>query len=154
MEKINTDGLKWLIDNFPNVRKLDINWTFERYDYPKETRQYIMDNWVRESDENGGTYVEPTYYKKNRKESEEQNEKDASTVEQSNTLSKPDVTLEVDDGKKYAQNYPFRKGMDEDNKKALDIMASKGMNEAIKHMFTEQETGKTRSYGQMRMMYG
>ena len=44
--------------------------------------------------------------------------------------------------------------MDENNKQALDVMKNKGMNAAVKHMFTEQKTGRQLSYGEMRMLYG
>ena len=44
--------------------------------------------------------------------------------------------------------------MDELNKKALDVMATGGMDAAVKHMFTDQETGRQLSYGEMRMRYG
>ena len=44
--------------------------------------------------------------------------------------------------------------MDDVNKKGLDVMATEGMEAAVKHMFTDQETGRTLSYGEMRMRYG
>ena len=57
------DPQQWLLDRFPNCRALDENWTFERYDYPENVRQWIRDNWVKVSDNNGGTYHEPTYHR-------------------------------------------------------------------------------------------
>ena len=57
------DGLLWLKKHWPNVRKLDHDWTMERYDYPSFVRQYIRDNWVKVSDKNGGTYAEPSWLK-------------------------------------------------------------------------------------------
>ena len=55
-------GAKWLRERSPNVRILDRNWTMERYDYPDYVRQYIKDNWVEVSSNNGGTYAEPTWW--------------------------------------------------------------------------------------------
>ena len=49
---------------------------------------------------------------------------------------------------------PFGEGMDDANKKALDVMATEGMDSAIKHMFTDQKTGRQLSYGEMRSRYG
>ena len=40
------------------------------------------------------------------------------------------------------------------NKDAINIMASQGAEAAIKHMFTDQDTGRQLSYGEMRMRYG
>ena len=44
--------------------------------------------------------------------------------------------------------------MDENNKKALDVMAKDGADAAVKHMFTDQETGRQLSYAEMRERYG
>jgi len=46
------------------------------------------------------------------------------------------------------------KNMDKDNKKALNVMKTEGMDAAVKHMFTDQETGRQLSYSEMRMRYG
>ena len=43
--------------------------------------------------------------------------------------------------------------MDEPNAKALEIMKTEGGEASVKHMFT-REDGSTRSYSEMRMMYG
>ena len=57
--------------------------------------------------------------------------------------------------KKFVKSYNgLSAGMDETNKKALDVMKNKGMDEAIKHMFTDQVSGRQLSYGEMRMRYG
>lgn len=52
----------WLNRKLPNVKALDVNWTMERYDFTEEARQYIFDNWIKVSDDNGGYYQEPSYY--------------------------------------------------------------------------------------------
>ena len=43
--------------------------------------------------------------------------------------------------------------MDDNNKKATDIMASQGMEKAVKHMFLHQETGEPMDYATMRYFY-
>tara|TARA_A100001388_G_scaffold209382_1_gene159862 strand:+ start:57 stop:296 length:240 start_codon:yes stop_codon:yes gene_type:complete len=44
--------------------------------------------------------------------------------------------------------------MDDHNKKAVDVMKTKGMSAAIEHMFTDQDTGRQLTYGEMRARYG
>jgi hypothetical protein len=43
--------------------------------------------------------------------------------------------------------------MDEHNKKAVSVLNNEGMDKAVQHMFT-REDGSTRSYAEMRMLYG
>ena len=52
------------------------------------------------------------------------------------------------------EKYIFEDLMDDANKKAMNVFATKGMDAAIKHMFTDQETGRQLSYGEMRARYG
>ena len=40
------------------------------------------------------------------------------------------------------------------NKKAINILQSKGEKEFIKHVFTDQKIGKILSYSDMRALYG
>lgn len=56
--------------------------------------------------------------------------------------------------KKFAKTWDkaFGKNMDEDNKKALNVMKTEGMDAAVKHMFTA--SGRQLSYAEMRMRYG
>ena len=56
------NGPLWLKKHCPNVRMLDHDWTMERYDYPSFVRQYIKDNWLKVSGDNGGTYAEPAWF--------------------------------------------------------------------------------------------
>jgi hypothetical protein len=49
---------------------------------------------------------------------------------------------------------PIYQKMDSTNKKAVDVWGKEGQSAAIKHMFTDRETGSTRSYAEMRSMYG
>ena len=44
--------------------------------------------------------------------------------------------------------------MDDYNKKAADVMKTQGLDAAIQHMFTDQETGRQLTYGEMRARYG
>ena len=62
-----------------------------------------------------------------------------------------------DDGKSFATAYKdagFDAGMDDANKKGIDIMEKDGMEAAVKYMFTDQDSGRQLSYGEMRMRYG
>ena len=115
---------KWLQENWPNVNALDHDWTMERYNYPQYVRDGIAENWVKVNDENDGTWYEPNYHK------------------------------EMGAGAPRGGASGLSEGMDDTNKKALDVMQNEGMNAAIKHMFTDQESGRQLSYGEMRMRYG
>ena len=44
--------------------------------------------------------------------------------------------------------------MDNNNKKAADIMANKGINASVEYMFTNPNTGQKWDYAAMRAMYG
>jgi hypothetical protein len=44
--------------------------------------------------------------------------------------------------------------MDSNNKKAMDVWASKGIDAAVEHMFKHPETGKPMDYATMRYYYG
>ena len=45
-------------------------------------------------------------------------------------------------------------GMDEANKKALNVLNNESQEEFMKHVFTDQETGRKLSYAEMRSRYG
>ncbi len=49
-------AINWMNTNWPNCKKLDVNWTMEKYDYPEYVRQWIKETWIKESDEYGGVY--------------------------------------------------------------------------------------------------
>ena len=64
---------------------------------------------------------------------------------------------QTDNGEGVAKLYQqtsFAKNMDEANKKALNVWATEGTGAAIKHMFTDQETGNQLSYAEMRSRFG
>jgi len=44
--------------------------------------------------------------------------------------------------------------MDDNNKKAMDDMEKEGCNAAVKHMFTDQKSGRQLNYAEMRGLYG
>jgi hypothetical protein len=56
--------------------------------------------------------------------------------------------------KKWDKTFNCDSNMDENNKQVFDVMKNKGMDAAVKHMFTERKTGRQLSYGEMRMLYG
>ena len=53
-----------------------------------------------------------------------------------------------------SNKYFYYDQMDDANKKAMDVMQKDGPEAAIKHMFTNQETGRQLSYAEMRSRYG
>ena len=67
LENKMNNGKEWLQMNWPNARKVDHDWTMERYDYPPFVRQYIKENWITVSNENGGTYAEPVWWEAKKK---------------------------------------------------------------------------------------
>lgn len=54
---------------------------------------------------------------------------------------------------KCGEGYIFYDSMDDDNKKAMDIMTTDGPDAAIKYMMTNSD-GSTRSYAEIRALYG
>lgn len=44
--------------------------------------------------------------------------------------------------------------MNDNNKKAANIMKTEGIESAVKHMFTDQRTGNKLTYAEMRARYG
>ena len=127
-------GQNWLKQNWPNAKVVDVNWTMERYCYPCFVRKYIFSNWLKVSNENGGTYCEPNYYK---------------TLPNNHPYKKPNFF------KDYKDNNPkIYNQMDKNNQKALDIGEEKGEKTLVEHMFKHPETGRKLSYGEMRMFYG
>lgn len=145
------DPQQWMKKRLPNCRVLDEYWTFARYDFPENVRQWIRENWVKVSDEGGGTYHEPSYYREfppplPKKEKPKENPEE-----------KEDKENPLKEGQAFAQEYKktqFYDDMDDANKKATDVMAEQGMEAAVKHMFTDQNTGRTLSYAEMRSRYG
>jgi len=143
----------WLETNFENVETLDHDWTMERYGFPQNVRRWIEENWIKVSDISGGTYNKPGNLPVKEKESEEAEEATES-VEAAEAAEAAEETNQT--AKSIAQMYQktYYPVMDELNKTAMDVMATQGMDAAVKHMFTDQDTGRQLSYGEMRMRYG
>ena len=61
----------------------------------------------------------------------------------------------IDPNEKTDSNkYPLYNQMDDANKKAMDVWEKDGMEAAVKHMFTDQKTGRPLTYAEMRSLYG
>ena len=167
---------KWLQENWPNVRAVDHDWTMERYDYPQYVRDGIMENWTKINDNNGGLWYEPSYLE-TKYGTIENARKVIENVKAENVKAKnakaentnadkienefqkfiDNVDKKNDDGRSFATAYKvagFDEGMDDANKKGIDIMEKDGMKAAVKYMFTDQNSGRQLSYGEMRMRYG
>jgi hypothetical protein len=57
--------MDWLEYNFPNLQRVDVNYSMERYEFPPYVRAFIFANWTKISEENGGTYQIPPRYFEN-----------------------------------------------------------------------------------------
>ena len=160
---------EWLNLNWPNCKALDHDWTMERYDYPLVVRNWIKENWIKVSDNNGGTYHEPRYHRyrtesKNRfnqrkeyYENEKNHEQQMSPQASQQKSKQKSQQKSQESEKKFAKTYlesELSNNMDDANKKALNVMATKGASDAIKYMFTDQESGSQLSYSEMRSRYG
>lgn len=151
----DNDWKEWLQNNWPKLRALDHNWTMERYDFPQYVRDGIASNWIKVNNENGGTWEEPEY---NRSKLQSLD----TAVDYSDTVDTAlqkiiNTAVKDDNGRSFAKVWKdigFSEGMDDANKKGLDIMESEGMDAAVKYMFTEQESGRQLSYSEMRTRYG
>ena len=142
------DPQQWINSRFPNCKALDENWTFERYDYPENVRQWIRENWIKISEDGGGTYHEPSYHREKFPHLYEKEKPDEAKDK------KEDPPKE---GQEFAQAYketPFYEGMNDTNKKALNVMTEQGMEAAVKHMLTDEKSGRQLSYAEMRSRYG
>jgi hypothetical protein len=151
----DNDWKEWLQNNWPKLRALDHNWTMERYDFPQYVRDGIASNWIKVNNENGGTWEEPEY---NRSKLQSLD----TAVDYSDTVDTAlqkiiNTAVKDDNGRSFAKVWKdigFSKGMDDANKKGLDIMESEGMDAAVKYMFTDQESGRQLSYSEMRTRHG
>lgn len=54
----------------------------------------------------------------------------------------------------HLKNSNSNSNMDEQNKKAMDILNSKGEKEFIEHVFTDEKTNRRLTYAEMRCRYG
>ena len=152
------DPQLWLATNFENLETLDRNWTMERYDFPQNVRSWIEENWIKVSDVCGGTYTKPNNILVNEKESATEGTMEEAVAEEG--VAEEGVAEKAVETKQTAKSVAqmYKKNnylvMDDLNKKAMNVMATRGMDAAVKHMFTDQDTGRQLSYGEMRMRYG
>lgn len=151
----DNDWKEWLQNNWPKLRALDNNWTMERYDFPQYVRNGIAANWIKVNNENGGTWEEPEY-NRSKLQSVDTAVDDSDTV--NDALQKIiNTAVKDDNGRSFAKVWKdigFSEGMDDANKKGLDIMENEGMDAAVKYMFTDQESGRQLSYSEMRTRHG
>lgn len=75
-------------------------------------------------------------------------------MDSKNITSKDKTDIKVVEGSGNKLEFANYKDMDSNNKKAADILSSKGSKEAVKFMFTHPKTGKKLSYSEMRSLYG
>lgn len=71
-----------------------------------------------------------------------------------NTNQRDSTEKSKDFDKSVKSTFKIYESMDTKNKKALEVMATQGADAAVKHMFTDQDSGCQLSYADMRMRYG
>lgn len=64
------------------------------------------------------------------------------------------VSTSIGENISIKEKYVFYDQMDNTNKKAMDVLQTKGMNAAIDYMFKDPDTGRQLSYAEMRDRYG
>jgi len=69
------------------------------------------------------------------------------------TTSKTDPQVVPGSGEKLINKQVYSQ-MDNNNKKAADVLASKGTEAAVEYMFKHPETGQKMDYATMRYYYG
>jgi len=73
----------------------------------------------------------------------------------SNDIEKTIVKVQTDKTATFITNITnISNNMDSYNKAAFNCLQTKGIDSAIKHMFTDHDTGKALSYSEMRERYG
>jgi len=72
-------------------------------------------------------------------------------MENTNQSSENKTNVEVESSK---QKMPINPNMDEANKTAANVFNTQGEKAFLKHIFTDQETGRQMSYAEMRYRYG
>ena len=77
-----------------------------------------------------------------------------STNNTKTTSNKQEPVVIPGSGEKLQVPNKIYAAMDNNNKKAADIMASQGIDAAVKHMLKHPKTGETMDYATMRYFYG
>lgn len=72
-------------------------------------------------------------------------------MENTNQSSENKTNIEVESSK---LKMPIIPNMDEANKTAANVFNTQGKKAFLKHIFTDQETGRQMSYSEMRYRYG
>jgi len=77
-------------------------------------------------------------------------------MDNTNQSSKNKMDVESKNSKipKPEQKMPINSNMDEANKTAANVFNTQGEKAFLKHIFTDQETGRQMSYAEMRYRYG
>jgi len=82
------------------------------------------------------------------------NDNNVKEITSETTTQSPKKDPEVKPGSGEAIGSTNYNAMDKNNKKAADIMVSKGIDAAVEHMFKHPETGEKMDYATMRYFYG
>jgi hypothetical protein len=72
-------------------------------------------------------------------------------MDNTNQSSENKTNVEVEPSK---LNMPINPNMDVANKTAANVFNTQGEKAFLKHIFTDQETGRQMSYAEMRYRYG
>lgn len=123
----NTEqAILWIEANLDQTVIIDKK-TLECSKIPDYVRSYIKEKWEY-SDTDGGSFLNVEYIRPS-------------------VLKRPVL-------RRCTNSIKELNSMDHYNKAAYHIMNKKGIDTAVKHMFTDQETGKKLSYSEMRDRYG
>ena len=76
------------------------------------------------------------------------------SVQENGSNGQTPVDKAQESAKEVIKSLADTKNMDEANKQAFNVLMNGTEKDFIKHVFTEQGTGRVRSYAEMRMMYG
>ena len=75
-------------------------------------------------------------------------------MENTNQSSENKMNVESSFKPEPEQKMPINPNMDEANKTAANVFNTQGEKAFLKHIFTDQETGRQMSYAEMRYRYG
>jgi len=75
-------------------------------------------------------------------------------MENTNQSSENKTNVEVEPSLTSELKMPINPNMDEANKTAANVFNTQGEKAFLKHIFTDQETGRQMSYAEMRYRYG
>lgn len=123
------DAKTWLSTNWPNMQIVDMTVAGPKgYNYPDYVIDYVKQKWKKISDVHGGVYKKPS----------PQEEKEMHTQKFAQCFQKTEAYQKMDDN----------------NKEAMDVLANEGDKAFLKKIFTDKNTGRSLTYGEMRSLYG